>query len=144
MKIGLTLALLFVGPALAPAATIAARDLPAGTVIGSGDVTWDDTKPGGIADPETAIGMQARVAIYAGRPVTAGALRTPVLVSRNQIVRVAFDSGTLRIETEGRAMTEGAAGDIVRVMNLSSRSTISAIVAEDGTLRATNSHMEMK
>lgn len=128
----------------AQAAITAARDLPAGTIIGPSDLAWVEEVAGGIEDPELAIGKQARVAIYEGRPVVAGALRAPVLVSRNQIVRVAFDSGPLRIETEGRALSEGAAGDVVRVMNLASRNTISAVVKPDGTLVSTSSNTELK
>ena len=131
-------------PLGAQAAITAARDLPAGTIIAESDLAWIEEVPGGIADPALAIGKQARVAIYEGRPVVAGALRAPVLVSRNQVVRVAFDTGTLRIETEGRALSEGAAGDVVRVMNLSSRSTISAVVNPDGTLVSTSGNTEFK
>ncbi|NHF73676.1 flagellar basal body P-ring formation chaperone FlgA [Paracoccus xiamenensis] len=128
----------------AHAAVTAARDLPPGTIIGAADLAWIEEVPGGIDDPALAIGMQARVAIYEGRPVVPGALRAPVLVSRNQIVRVAFDTGSLRIETEGRALSEGAAGDVVRVMNLASRNTISALVNPDGTLVSTSSKTEIK
>ncbi|MBA4492227.1 flagellar basal body P-ring formation chaperone FlgA [Paracoccus sp. S1E-3] len=128
----------------AQATVTAARDLPAGTIIGASDVAWIEEVPGGINDPALAVGQQARVAIYEGRPVVAGALRAPVLVSRNQIVRVAFDAGPLRIEAEGRALSEGAAGDVVRIMNLASRNTISAVVKPDGTLVSTSSNTEFK
>lgn len=131
-------------PVGAKAAIVAAHNLPAGTVLGETDLVWDDDVAGGLTDPELAIGKQVRVAIYEGRPVVAGALRVPVLVSRNQIVRIAYDSGMLRIEAEGRALSEGAAGDLVRVMNLSSRKMISAVVAPDGTLLANAGTLEMK
>ena len=131
-------------PAGAHSAIVAARDMPAGTVVTEADLAWDENVAGGMTDPDLAIGKQVRVAIYEGRPVVAGALRVPVLVSRNQIVRIAYDTGALRIEAEGRALSEGAAGDLVRVMNLSSRKTISAVVAADGTLLANAGPMEMK
>ena len=128
----------------AQATITAARDLPAGTIIEASDLAWIEEVPGGIDDPALAVGTQARVAIYEGRPVVATALRAPVLVSRNQIVRVAFDSGPLRIEAEGRALSEGAAGDVVRIMNLTSRNTISAVIHPDGTLVSTSSNTELK
>ena len=131
-------------PAGAHSAIVAARDMPAGTVVTEADLAWDENVAGGMTDPDLAIGKQVRVAIYEGRPVVAGALRVPVLVSRNQIVRIAYDTGALRIEAEGRALSEGAAGDLIRVMNLSSRKTISAVVAADGTLLANAGPMEMK
>lgn len=142
----MTLFSLLIGalPIAAQSAIVAARDLPAGTVVTEADLVWDENVAGGMTDPDLAIGKQVRVAIYEGRPVVAGALRVPVLVSRNQIVRIAFDTGGLRIETEGRALSEGAAGDVVRVMNLASRKTISAVVAADGTLLANAGNKEMK
>ncbi|MDO5604324.1 MAG: flagellar basal body P-ring formation chaperone FlgA [Paracoccus sp. (in: a-proteobacteria)] len=141
---GLVLAALMLCPLPASAGLVAAHDLPVGMILTAADLVWSDGAPAGISDPDHAIGRQVRVTIYAGRPVTAGALRAPVLVSRNQLVRIAFDSGGLRIETAGRALSEGAAGDLVRVMNLSSRSTISAVVAPDGTLIANATMTELK
>ncbi|MEM9971263.1 MAG: flagella basal body P-ring formation protein FlgA, partial [Pseudomonadota bacterium] len=41
---------------------------------------------------------------------------------------------TLTIRTEGRVLDRGAVGDRVRVMNLTSRSTVSGIVAAGGTV----------
>ena len=141
---GLLILLIALLPEVSGAAIVATRNLQAGTVIAPDDLTWDEGAQGGITDPAQAVGMQTRMAIYQGRPVTAGALRAPVLVSRNQLVRIAFDAGALRIETEGRALGEGAAGDVIRVMNLGSRSTITALVRDDGTLVATSSPTENK
>lgn len=125
---------LAVAPFVAEAGMIAARNLPAGTVIAAGDLVPDEAVTAGIADPALAIGRQTRIAIYAGRAVPAGALRDPVLVTRNQTVRLVFDAGTLRIETTGRALAEGAAGEWVRAMNLSSRGMVMAQIAADGSL----------
>lgn len=127
----------------AAAGVIAAQDIPAGTLISQSDLGFD-SELAGLDDPSLAVGRQARVAIYAGRAVAASSLRDPVLVSRNQIVRVFYDVGTLRIEAEGRALGEGSAGDIIRIMNMSSRSTISATIEGDGTLSVSNSSRELK
>ena len=81
-----------------------------------------------------AIGQQTRFTIYEGRPVTASVLRAPQLVDRNQIVQLTYERGSLRIETEGRALSEGGAGDMIRVMNTASRVTVSGRVAPDGTV----------
>ncbi|WBU59792.1 flagellar basal body P-ring formation chaperone FlgA [Paracoccus albus] len=131
----------------APAAmanVVAARDIPVGTIISGDDLSWDDQVSVGLSENALAVGKQARIAIYKGRPVTAAALRAPVLVERNQIVRIVYAAGSLRIATEGRALTEGAAGQIVRAMNLTSRKTISARVADDGTLLAGDQLKELR
>ena len=110
----------------------ASRNLPAGTVIAPGDLALSpDSDP---AEADALIGMQTRIAIYAGRPVSPAHLRIPLLVARNQIVPLVFSSGALRIEVTGRALSEGAAGDLIPVMNMTSRQTISAMVEPDGSL----------
>lgn len=112
----------------------ASRNLPAGTVISAADLRAIDSKTPGLTDPSQAIGLQTRITIYEGRPIQASLLQTPKLVSRNQIVQLAFERGALRIVSDGRALDEGAAGDLIRVMNLGSRNTITARVNPDGTL----------
>lgn len=133
----LTLALLAPLPAWATVLT-AARTLPAGTVITAEDLRMAEDKRTGLADPSQAIGMQTRITIYEGRPIQATLLQAPRLVARNQIVRLSFRRGPLRIETSGRAMSEGAAGEVIRVLNLESRSTVNARVNPDGTLGVLN------
>ncbi|MEM9126779.1 MAG: flagella basal body P-ring formation protein FlgA, partial [Pseudomonadota bacterium] len=40
----------------------------------------------------------------------------------------------LSITTEGRALGRGAAGDRIRVMNLSSRTTVTGLIRPDGQI----------
>lgn len=115
---------------------IAARTLPAGTVISAVDIRADSETAKGISDPAQIIGQETRITIYEGRPIRASMLRPPRLVERNQIVRLLFQHGPLRIATNARALDEGGAGDLVRVMNLTSKTTVAARVAPDGTLHA--------
>ena len=131
------LALILLLPLSAQAGTLAAaRILPAGTVISAADLRAIDSARAGLSDPSQAIGLQTRITIYEGRPIQANLLQAPRLVSRNQLVRLSFLRGPLRIEAEGRVLGDGAAGDLVRVMNLDSRSTITARVMPDGSLLA--------
>lgn len=79
-------------------------------------------------------GLEARVALYPGRPVRLQDVGPPALVDRNEIVVLVFASGGLQIRADGRALSRGALGDRVRVMNLASRSTLFGVVAEDGSV----------
>ena len=45
-----------------------------------------------------------------------------------------FLKGGLRIATEGRALGRGSEGEIIRVMNLSSRTTVSGRIQSDGSI----------
>ena len=110
----------------------ATRNLPAGTVLTEADLAVAPSARTGLT-PADAIGKALRTAAYQGRPIQAGQLTTPTLVTRNQLITLAYESPALRIETEGRALGAGGAGDVIRVMNIASRTTLSARINPDGT-----------
>lgn len=84
------------------------------------------------------VGQEARVALYAGRPILVGDIGPPAVVIRNQIVGLRYFANGISISTEGRALERGAIGDRIRVMNLGSRSTIFGQVLDDGTIEVRN------
>lgn len=133
MILAAALAWPLIGPLAAAAGDLTAgRTLPAGTLIASGDLIPD---PGSNpAAAEALVGLETRVTIYAGRPVSPAQLQEPRLIARNQIAPLIFQSGALRIETSGRALAEGGAGAVIPVLNIGSRQTVSAEIAADGTL----------
>lgn len=90
--------------------------------------------PGAFPVSEPVDGLEARVALYAGRPVRIKDLGPPALVQRNDIVTLIYRRDGLQISAEGRALSRGGVGDTVRVMNLSSRTTISGWVTESGRI----------
>lgn len=84
------------------------------------------------------IGQEARVALYAGRPILAGDIGPPAVVARNQIVPLLYNAKGIRISTEGRALERGAIGDRIRVMNLGSRATLFGQILSDGSIEVRN------
>lgn len=114
---------------------IAVHAIPARSVIERDDVRVSNRSvPGALSVIEDAVGMEARVTIYSGRPVRAGDLGPPAVIERNEIVRLRFTSGSLIIEADGRALDRGGLGDMISVMNLSSRSTVIGRIASNGVV----------
>ena len=114
---------------------VATRTLRAGTLVGPDDLTLVSAAlDGALTDPTQAIGRETRVAIYAGKPVMAADLGPPTLIERNQLVTLVFRSGGLAISTEGRALDRGAEGDLIKVMNLGSRTTVTGRIGPDSTI----------
>ncbi len=112
---------------------VAARAIMGSTIVSEADLRPSNrTYEGALSDPSAAIGREARVTIYAGRPIRAGDLRPPALIERNDIVRLRYRYGGLNIEADGRALDRGAAGDRISVMNLTSRSTLTGEVQQNG------------
>lgn len=114
---------------------VAARTIRAQAIITAADLAViDKTIPGTLGDMQLALGQETRVVLYAGRPIRAEDIGPPAIVDRNQIVTLVFRSGTLTIAAEARALSRAGVGDIVRVMNLASRTTVTGIVQPNGTV----------
>ena len=114
------------------------RTLRAGSLITADALTIrDGIHPGAFDRITDVAGQEARVALYAGRPIPFDAVGPPAIVNRNQIVPLRFRSAGLTITTEGRAMERGGAGDRIRIMNLQSRATLFGLVQEDGSIKVT-------
>jgi flagellar basal body P-ring formation protein FlgA len=112
------------------------RTVRAQSVLTAADMTMVQAAiPGALTDPAPAIGQEARITLYAGRPIRSGDLGAPASVERNQVVSLAYQAGGLEILTEGRALERGGAGDLIRVMNLSSRNTVTGQIDADGLVR---------
>ncbi|AAV93502.1 flagellar basal body P-ring formation protein FlgA [Ruegeria pomeroyi] len=115
---------------LVPTRTIRAKE-----IIGAEDLMLKSAEvPGSFTDPAEVIGQEARVALYAGRPIRYADIGPPAIVDRNDLVTLFFDNGPLVITTEGRALGRGAAGDVIRVMNLTSRTTVSGQIRPNGSI----------
>lgn len=114
---------------------VATRTIRARTLIASEDLTLVSAElAGALTSPDQAVGLETRVAIYAGKPVRPGDLGPPTLVERNQLVTLVYLSGGLAISTEGRALSRGSEGDEVRVMNPGSRNTVTGRIGPDGAV----------
>ncbi len=130
----LALLLLTAAPVMADS-VVATRTIRPHALIGPDDLTLVAAElPGALDDPAKALGLEARVAIYAGRPVRQGDLGPPTLVQRNQVVALVYATGGLAIATEGRALARGSVGEVIRVLNLASRTTVNGRIGRDGAV----------
>jgi flagella basal body P-ring formation protein FlgA len=135
---------LFLMGLAAPAAAdtvVAAKNLRPGMIVSAMDVKLVEAEiAGGFQLLEDVIGQEARVVLYAGRPVLPNDIGPPALIDRNQIVTLVYIAGPMTILAEGRSLGRGAVGDRVRVMNLSSRTTITGSVSLSGDVIVSNAH----
>jgi len=122
-------------PALADV-VIATRSLPARETIAATDITVVEAEiPGAARSAAEVVGLELRVAVPAGRPLRLDDLLRPAAVERNQIVALLYGSGGMQIRLEGRSLGRAAHGEVVRVMNLQSRSIVSGLVTGDGSVQ---------
>lgn len=115
---------------------VATRTIRAQSIIMAQDLSVvEGAVVGAVATAEEAIGQEARVTIYAGRPVRLGDIGPPAIIERNQVVTLVFQRGGLQIAADARALGRAGVGDTVLVMNLSSRSSVSGVVMANGMVR---------
>ncbi len=87
---------------------------------------------GEAAVRDKAIGMQLRHPMRAGSPLRFADLAKPDLVQRDQSVVVIYRTPGIYLTTRGKALENGAEGDVVNVMNLTSKRTLTGVVTGRG------------
>ena len=107
----------------------------AGEILQPDDLTFGRTEAvDGFDDPRALVGLEARVNLYPGRPIRTAEVGRPTVVARNAVVPLIFRRGGLTITLEGRALGDAGEGEDVRVMNLSSRSTVHGVATASGAV----------
>jgi flagella basal body P-ring formation protein FlgA len=117
-------------------AAVMARDLDRNEVIKSSDVVVERRPKaeisGDAATRDRAVGMQARRQLRAGQALKVADLAKPDLVQRDQNVTLIYDSVGLYLTVRGKALDNGTEGDVVSVLNLQSKRTVSGTVIGRG------------
>ncbi len=85
-----------------------------------------------IADINQLIGMTPRRMIAAGRPIRKSDIVAPIIVERGELITLSLASGAMNITTQVKALENGAKGEVIRVVNLSSNKTIQALITSSG------------
>jgi flagella basal body P-ring formation protein FlgA len=87
---------------------------------------------GDVAGRSRAVGMQARKQLRAGSALKTADLAKPDLVTRDQNVTLTYESTGLFLTIRGKALEGGTEGDVVNVLNLQSKRTVSGVVTGRG------------
>ena len=122
-------------------AVVLTRSLERNDIIKSGDVVMErrpKSEIGADAAPrDRAIGMQARKQLRAGQAIRASELSKPDLVQRDQAVTLIYETAGLYLTVRGKAIEAGTEGDVVNVLNLQSKRTVSGTVVGRGQVAVT-------
>ena len=127
----------FTGTAIETVETaVLMRDVERGDILKSSDVVVDRRPKaeitGEAAGRDRAVGMQLRRSIRSGQALKAADLAKPDLVQRDQTVTLVFQSAGLYLTVRGKSLDNGTEGDVVNVLNLQSKRTVSGTVIGRG------------
>ena len=115
------------------------RPLKRNDVIAEEDVRLEkmnlaELSPNVITDPREVIGKRTKRVIEPGTPLRVNSLEMPPLVKRGDLVTIVAESEVLKITTQGVVTESGCKGDMVRVINTSSRKELYATVRDSRTV----------
>jgi len=123
-------------------AAVLARTVERNEILKSSDVMVERRPKaevgGDAANRDRAVGMQARHQLRAGQAVKVADLVKPDLVQRDQAVTLIYETPGLYLTVRGKALDGGTEGDVVSVMNLQSKRTVSGVVTGRGQVTITN------
>jgi flagellar basal body P-ring formation protein FlgA len=117
-------------------AAVVTRNVERNDVLKSSDVVTErrpKAEVGGDAAVRSrAVGMQMRRQLRAGQAIKVADLAKPDLVQRDDNVTLIYESTGLYLTVRGKAMDGGTEGDVVNVLNLQSKRTVSGVVIGRG------------
>lgn len=108
------------------------RSVAKGAVIGVGDVALRPMGARGVdgifTDPAAVIGRRARAHLGEGQAVLVRQLEPDWLVEAGAPLVLTAVAGGLAVSAPAEALEDGVLGDVIRVINLSSRREVKALV----------------
>ncbi|MFY0597964.1 MAG: flagellar basal body P-ring formation protein FlgA [Cognatishimia sp.] len=100
------------------------------------DMPWARVHAFAITEFDNLNGMQVRRMLSPGRPIHRQSVIPPVVVSRGDRVTIHLKYGPLQLTAAGKAISDAHLGQELRVVNLASNKTITAVAKADGTVEA--------
>ncbi len=100
-----------------------------GDIIRAENIIWTTQKSNTvradtIREAEMLIGSTPRRSLSAGEPVRNDSIEMPRMVSRGDLVTMVFSQHGMTLTARGRALEDGASGQVIRVSNTGSNRTI--------------------
>lgn len=108
--------------------------LATGDVITDADITFirqarDRVQAGAVTEASDLVGKALRRTIAPNQAVNARDVHEPIVVGKGQPVTILLQSAAMTLTASGKALSDGAMGELVRIVNTSSNRTIDAVVA---------------
>lgn len=120
------------GPQSGPMVVTLARSVARGEMIGASDVVLRPLPERGneqiFTDPAMVVGRRARVGLGEGQPVLLRQLEPLLLVEAGNPLTLTASVDGLTVSAPAEALEDGQLGDVIRVVNLSSRREVKAFV----------------
>lgn len=84
---------------------------------------------------ESAIGMKLKRRSLEGAVLTPTMLKKPQVITRGQQISILAQSGRMAVRMSGKALSSGAIGDRIKVMNLKSNQKLEGVVTSSSEVK---------
>jgi flagella basal body P-ring formation protein FlgA len=118
---------------------VVVRRVQGGEVIAADDIDWiavrDSRVPvNAMLDAGALVGLTPKRMLRPGQPILASDVLQPLLVAKGALVTMIVETPQMQLTARGRALADGAKGDLIRVANLQSQSVVGGVVTGPGVV----------
>lgn len=115
------------------------RPLQEGEAISEADLSWsrvaaDKTGGDAITSPAALKNMEARRTLTAQSVLRVRDVRGQRLVTKGSLVTMVVETPVMQLATQGRALSDGAMGETIRILNTQSNRTVDGVVIGGGRI----------
>ncbi|MCF6344326.1 MAG: flagellar basal body P-ring formation chaperone FlgA [Devosiaceae bacterium] len=124
------------------------RSLQTGAIISSSDVelrlvSYRFAQGNGFTDLDEIIGKQIRRSTRKGVMISPKDVIEPELIARSSFVTLYYRNGPLTLTIKGQALNSAAKGELVSVLNLTSKNIVQAMAIAPGTVEINATPLEI-
>ena len=121
---------------------VAKQRLERGTILSRGDLVREKRvisglRGGYIEELDQALGSELRLTLKRGAALSPKQIRWPPAVKRGSLVTILGRTGAIEVRMSGKALSDGAMGERIKVINSSSDRQVEGIVTARGTVEVT-------
>lgn len=114
-----------------------------GETIQDADIAWMDVEESSlgvkpITNADQLIGKRVERLIQPQTIIHTGMVKSPVLVRKNSLVTITYETGSMLISNQVKALEDGAMDEVVRVQNSQSGRIIDAVVVGSDHVQSGN------
>ena len=119
---------------------VLAHSLPRNTPLSQSDLRLEQRdinrmSSGYFSDPQEVIGKTLKRSVGGGLALSPVYVESQKLVKRGQQVVLLAQTSSITVKMSGKAMADGAAGEKIKVKNLSSDRVIEGVITKNGSVR---------
>jgi len=119
---------------------VPAYDIARGQVLTEADLIYAPVpaaraNAGIVKNLAMLTGMETRRALRAGEMIRTFDVKRPTFVAKGSNVTMLFETEGIRLTAVGRAMGEGAEGEVITILNPTSYRQVQGLVIAPGTVR---------